>query len=443
MRHAKQAILAGLLSFAASWALGGERPEFPKYAIKAAKILTMKPAANDSEAIEAINHGVILVSNAKIEAIGSAADVAVPEGYTVIDASDRWAAPGIVESHTHIGTEGGFNDMVMPLNPELRIADCINPEDIAVKKAVTGGVTTVHTMPGSGTNFAGFSVIIKLDASRPEEMTLRELGAMKIAQAYNPERGAGDLGYTRMGMSWMLRHILQQAKEYTEAWRAYEQGEAPEKPEYKPELEKMRQAFEGKIPTIVHTYEGWGVMQTIRMFNDENNLHVIATHTAGGGYAVGDEAGKRERVHVNIGPRVLDFSWGAEDDGRMHGMGAEYYKRGVRNLSINTDAVGWWHFIAPQEELSFQAAMSARLGLDEVAALKAITINAAKALGIDDRVGSLDVGKDADIVIKKGSLLDVATPVDLVLINGRIAYRRNGVDLVAPDKASKANQAGL
>jgi imidazolonepropionase-like amidohydrolase len=273
-------------------------------------------------------------------------------------------------------------------------------------------------------------------------MTVRELGAMKMSQAYNPERRAGDLGYTRMGMSWMLRHILREAKEYTDAWQAYEQGKTTKKPQYKPELEKMRQAFEGKIPTIVHTYEGWGVMQTVRMFNDENKLEVIATHTAGGGYAVGKEAGKRERVHVNIGPRVLDFSWGAEEDGRFHGMGAEYHERGVRNLSINTDAVGWSHYIAPQEELSFQAAMSARLGLDDVAAIKAITTGAAKALGIDDRVGSLDVGKDADIVIKKGSLLDVTTPVDLVLINGRIAYRRNGVDLVKRDKTSTRDQTG-
>jgi imidazolonepropionase-like amidohydrolase len=399
-------------------------------------------AAKASGGIEVINHGVILTRGTKIRAIGSAADVAIPEGYTVIDASDRWVTPGIVEAHTHIGTEGGFNDMVMPLNPELRIADCVNLEDIAVKKAITGGVTTIHTMPGSGTNLAGFSVIIKIDGARPEDMTVRELAAMKVAQAYNPERRAGDLGASRMGMSWMLRHILQEAKEYTDAWRAYEQGKTRKKPKHRAELEKMRQAFEGKIPTIVHTYEGWGVMQTIRMFNDDNKLEVIATHTAGGGYAVGDEAGKRERVHVNIGPRVLDFTWGAEEDGRIHGMGAEYYRRGVRNLSINTDSVGWSNFIAPQEELSSQAAMSARLGLDDVTAMKAITINAAKALGIDGRVGSLEPGKDADIVIKKGNLLDITTPVDLVLINGRIAYRRKGVDLVVRGGKSTADQVG-
>jgi imidazolonepropionase-like amidohydrolase len=116
-------------------------------------------------------------------------------------------------------------------------------------------------------------------------------------------------------------------------------------------------------------------------------------------------------------------------DKHFYGMGAEYYKAGVRDLSISTDAS-----VLPQESLSLQAAMSARFGLDDQVALQAITISPARALGIDDRVGSLEVGKDADIVIKKGSLLDVTTPVDLVLINGKIIYQRNGVDLVAKEE---------
>jgi imidazolonepropionase-like amidohydrolase len=406
-----------------------------KYAIKAGKILTMAPGDNKG----VINHGVILVSNEKIEALGPRSSIEIPEGYTLIDASDRWVTPGIVEAHTHIGTEGGFNDMVTSINPELQLAECVDPEDIAIEKAVTGGVTTVHTMPGSGTNLAGFTVIIKLDRSEPEKMVLRKLGAMKIAQAFNPERRGGDLGLTRMGMSWLLRQILKRAKEYTDAWQAYERGQRKEKPRYKPELEKMRKVFNGEIPTIVHTYSPWGVMQTIRMFNDENNLDVIATHTAYGGYMVGKEAAKRDGVSINIGPRVLEFSRPTYD-AQFHGMGAEYHKAGVKNLSINTDSVGWYHFIAPQEELSFQASMSARLGLDEQEALKAITINSARAIGVDDRIGSLEAGKDADIVIKKGSLLDPTTPVDLVLINGKVVYQRKGLNLVCKEKKTPSEK---
>ena len=407
----------------------GDKQVSPKYAIKAGKILTMAPGKEFVAGKGVINNGIILISNEKIEALGPASNIQIPEGYTVIDASDRWVTPGIVEAHTHIGVEGGFNDMVTPINPELKIADSVNPEDIGVEKGVTGGVTTINTMPGSGTNFAGFSVIVKLDPSDPEKMIFREYGAMKMTQAFNPERRAGDLGATRMGMSWYMRQILKQAKEYTEAWRAYERGERKEKPKYKLELEKMRKAFNGEMPAIVHTYSGWGVMQTIRMFSDENSLNVIPTHTAYGGYVVGQEAAKRENVFINIGPRLMEFSR-PTFDGRFHGMGAEYAKTSVKELSINTDSVGWSSYIAPQEELSFQASMSAHFGLDDREALKGITINSARALGIDDRVGSLEVGKDADIVIKKGSLLDHTSPVDLVLINGKIIYQRKGIDLV-------------
>jgi imidazolonepropionase-like amidohydrolase len=396
------------------------------YAIKAGKIITMTPAGEFATDKNVINNGVILVTGGKIEAIGPASSIAIPEGYTLIDASDRWVTPGIVEPHTHIATEGGFNDMVTPINPELQIADCVNPEDTAIMQALTGGVTTIHTMPGSGTNLAGFTVIVKLDTSCPEKMILREIGAMKIAQAYNPERRGGDLGRTRMGMSWSLRQMLKQAKAYTQAWQEYEQGQRKEKPEHKPELEKMRKAFSGEIPTIVHTCEGWGIMQTIRMFNDENQLKVIATHAEYGGYIVGTEAAKRHGVWIDVGPALWSFlSWNPEMDNRFHGGAAEFYDAGVRNLSINTDSVGF----GEQEELAFNASMSARMGLDDEVALKAITINPARALDIDDRVGSLEVGKDADIVIKRGSLLDGTTPVDLVLINGKIVYQRDGVDL--------------
>ncbi|HUT45655.1 MAG TPA: amidohydrolase family protein [Sedimentisphaerales bacterium] len=435
MRHACSIAVIILAALTVSSSIAKDEPAPAKYAIKAGKILTMAPGREFVVGKGVINNGIILISNEKIEALGPASSIQIPEGYTVIDASDRWVTPGIVEAHTHIGAEGGFNDMVTPINPELKIADSVNPEDISVEKGVTGGVTTINAMPGSGTNLAGFSVIIKLDPSDPEKMIFREYGAMKMTQAFNPERRAGDLGATRMGMSWFMRQILKQAKEYTEAWRAYERGERKEKPKYKLELEKMRKAFNGEMPTIVHTYSGWGVMQSIRMFNDENNLKVIPTHTAYGGYIVGQEAAKRDGVFINIGPRVIEFSRPTYD-GRFHGMGAEYKKAGVKELSINTDSVGWSSYIAPQEELSFQASMSAHFGLDDRDALKGITINSARALGIDDRVGSLEVGKDADIAIKKGSLLDHTSPVDLVLINGKIIYQRKGVNLVGKQKTA-------
>jgi imidazolonepropionase-like amidohydrolase len=425
-----------ILSFIIGSSKAEEKSVHLKYVIRAGKILTMTSAEGSDTSGRIINHGIILVSSGKIEALGPASSITVPEGYTLIDASDRWVMPGIVESHSHIAVDDyGFNDMVTPINPELSLAESVNPEDITIKNAVKSGITTVHTMPGSGTNLAGFSVIIKLDGPCPEKMILRELGAMKIAQAFNPERIGGDLGLTRMGMSWSLRQILKRAKKYTDGWEAYKKGRQ-EEPEYKPELEMMRKVFCGELPVISHTYDGWGVMQTMRIFNDENHLKTIPTHTAYGGHLIAKEAAKRKNVFINIGPRLFDF-WMREGihrqsarNNRFYGMGAEYYKAGVRNLSINTDAVD----LGDQEELALQASMSARLGLDDEIALRAITINAARALGIDDLVGSLEVGKDADIVIKQGSLLEVTKPVDLVLISGKIAYQRKGVNLVAKEK---------
>ena len=400
--------------------LGDISEGMPKpYAIRAGKILTMVPAGDSGAGRCVINHGVILVSKGRIEALGPDSDVAVPDAYVLIDASDRWVMPGIIEAHTHIAVEGGFNDMVTTINPELEIDECVNLDDIAVEKAVTGGVTTIHTMPGSGTNLAGFTVIAKLDRSHREAAIVREVGAMKIAQAYNPERSAGDLGLTRMGMAWMLRQILNQARGYTDAWNLYESGSLKDKPAYKPELENMRKAFNGEIPAIVHSAEAWGLLESMYMFHDEYHMDTIATHTSFCGYMAGEEAARREKVHVNIGPRLVDFEgWNAPIDGRFHGMGAEYVSRGVRNLSINTDSVGW----GMQEELASQASMAVHYGLDEILAMEAITIQPARALGVDDRIGSLEVGKDADMVIKKGSLLDVAAAVDLVLINGRVVY---------------------
>ena len=379
-----------------------------KYAIRAAKILTVTKGT--------INHGVILVDDGVIKAVGTTAEVTIPKDYTLIDVSDKWVMPGMVEIHSHIGAEGGINDMVVPTNPELRVMDNIDPESWELQRAVASGVTTIHTIPGSGTNLAGFGVLYKPYGKTIDEMLIRPLGVMKISQAYNPERRGGDLGLTRMGMSWILRDILEKAKEYTEAWEVYEKGQRAEKPTKKPELEQMREAFRGAIPVLIHTAGARDVMATARIFYDEFQLSTIVSHATFHGYKVAREMAKRD-VHVNVGPRQLDF--GFSQDNKFYGLAAEYESAGVKNLSITTDAP-----VVAQEELFYQVAMAVRLGLDEKTALESVTINSARAIGIDDRVGSIETGKDADLIIKEGSLFDVTAPVDLVFVNGKIAYRR-------------------
>ena len=386
-----------------------EAAEPTKYAIKAGKILTVTRGT--------INHGVILIEDGVIKAVAKAADLKIPKEYKVIDASDKWVMPGMVEIHSHMAGEGGLNDMVVPTNPGLRIADVIDPEDWSIPQAVASGVTTVNTIPGSGTNFAGFGVLYKLHGKTVDEMLVRSLGVMKISQAYNPERGGGDLGRTRMGMSWILRDILNKAKAYSQTWQAYEKGEIKEKPGESLEYENMRQAIEGSIPTLVHTASARDVMATARIFHDEYQLKTIVSHATFHGYKVAKEMAKRD-VHVNVGPRMYDFSF--SQDNKFYGLAAEYKAAGVKNLSINTDAP-----VLPQEDLFFQGSMAIHFGLDEKTALESVTINSARAIGIDDRVGSIEVGKDADLIIKAGSLFDVTIPVDMVFINGKIAYRKD------------------
>lgn len=380
-----------------------------KYAIKAGKILTVTKGT--------IDHGVILIEDGVFKTVEKATDVDIPKEYKVIDASDKWVMPGMVEIHSHLAGEGGLNDMVVPTNPGLRIADVIDPEDWSIPHAVASGVTTVHTIPGSGTNFAGFGVLYKLHGKTIDEMLIRQLGSMKVSQAYNPERRGGDLGLSRMGMSWILRDILNKGKTYTQTQQAYEKGELKNEPGERLEYENMRQAIEGTIPTLVHTASARDVMATARIFHDEYQLKTIVSHATFHGYKVAREMAQRD-VHVNVGPRQYDFPFSR--DNKFYGLAAEYKVAGVKNLSINTDAP-----VLPQEDLFFQGSMAIHFGLDEKTALESVTINSARAIGIDDRVGSIEVGKDADLIIKAGSLFDVTIPVDMVLINGKIAYRKD------------------
>ncbi len=438
MRSASVYLL--LFSIAAAAAAGAEQknektPPKVETAVLAGKIVPVES--------EVVNDGVLLLGGGKIIKFGPRDKIKIPRGVKVIDARSHWLFPGIVEAHTHIGLAGGLNDMVYPLNPDLEVANSIDPECPMAKRALQEGITTINTMPGSGTNHAGYSVIIKLAGDSVDDRIVRNPGCMKIAQAFNPERAGDDMGGTRMGMAHMLREHLREGKAYTEAWRAYEAGKRKEKPPFRRDLERVRLVFEGKIPVINHTYTGWGVAEAIRLFHDEFGLHTIATHTAFAGYEAGRMAALRpSKVFVNIGPRLVEYR--RAPDGKVHNMATEYRKRGVKNLSINTDAFAvFYSMLSPQQHLFFQAAMSSHYGLEEEIAIRAITIEPARALMIQDRVGSLKPGKDADLLLKRRSILDVTAPVDMVLVNGEIVFTRGNVSIpvvTLPETAEKKKQ---
>lgn len=377
----------------------------PKLAIEIGKIIT--------SAGEPIIDGVILVSGGKIEAIGKRKDIAVPEGYQVIDNRDKFAMPGLIEAHSHVGGSGDLNEMVYQTNPELRNWDQIIPHNEQLKVAIAGGVTTICYIPGSGTNMGGWGTLMKTGPGKPEDVIMRAPGVLKIAQSGNPERRDGEVGSGRMGMNHVIRQQLLEGRLYVQQWDAWERGELSEKPEVNLRLEYFKPLFHREIPVVVHTQAYQVVQSTLRILHDEMNLAVVIDHGTFDSYKISDEIIKRN-IPVMAGPRGFRYE---PEDGQIKGIVAEYDRRGIINLGVNTDAP-----VIPQEELFFQAAMAVRYGWTEAKAIHGITIEVAKALMIDDRVGSLVVGKDADIVITTGSIIDPRNYVTQVFIDGKSVY---------------------
>src|SRR5947209_8320903 len=377
----------------------------PKLALHVGKIITCagKPIVN----------GTILVSNGKIEAIGPRAAIKIPDGYTVIDLGDKFAMPGLVDVHSHVGGSGDINEMVYQTNPELRVLDVIRPNNEQLKVAVAGGVTTICFIPGSGTNMGGWGTLMKTGPGTLDEVVLRQPGVLKIAQAGNPERQTGEVGSGRMGMNYNIREQLRVGQGYVKDWDDWEAGKRKNKPRVDLRLENFKPLFHREIPILVHT-QGYQVIQsTLRILHDEFNLKVIIGHACFDSYRLAEETKKRG-IPVMSGPRVFRYD---PDTGQIHGIVAEYAKRGVTFLGVNTDAP-----VVPEEELFFQATMAVRFGWTEEAALRGLTIEPAKALMIDKRLGSLEVGKDADVIVTTGPVIDPRSYVTQVLSAGKSAY---------------------
>jgi imidazolonepropionase-like amidohydrolase len=376
-----------------------------RFAILGGKVVTVTKGVHQG--------GAVLVSGGKIEKIlpDPPADFR-PRGYEIIDAKDHWVLPGFVDLHSHIGGSD-INDMVYPLNPGLRVLDNIIPNNPLLQKAQAGGVTTILFISGSGTNLSGFGALMKTAGATLDEVLIRFPGALKIAQGGNPERRGGDLGRGRMGMNWLIRNALEEGKRYTKKWDDYEAKTTSVRPEKNPRLEYFRGLFHREFPVVVHTQGYQLVLSTLRILHDEMGLWVVINHGTFDGSELAPETAKRGVMVMN-GPRQLRFD---SEAGSVVGLASRWYEGGVTDVGVNTDAP-----VVPGEELFYQAAMAVRLGLDETVALRGITINGAKAVGIDDRVGSLEEGKDADIVLWTGDPFDVRSYVAVTLVNGKVAY---------------------
>lgn len=377
----------------------------PKLAIHVGKIITC--------AGEPIVGGTILVADGKIQAVGKSQATTVPEGYTEIHHPESFAMPGLIEAHSHVGGSGDLNEMVYQTNPELRNWDQIIPHNERLKVAIAGGVTTICYIPGSGTNMGGWGTLMKTGPGSAEDVILKAPGVLKIAQSGNPERRDGEVGSGRMGMNYVIRQQLMEGRLYVQQWDDFESGKTTVKPSVNLRLEYFKPLFHHEIPVVVHTQAYQVVQSTLRILHDEMNLKVVIDHGTFDSYKISDEIIKRD-IPVMAGPRGFRYE---PEDGQIKGIVAEFARRGIQSLGVNTDAP-----VIPQEELAFQATMAVRYGWNEEDAVRGVTIEPAKALMIADRVGSLEVGKDADIVITTGSIIDPRNYVKQVFIDGASVY---------------------
>lgn len=400
---------------------GPESVPSPGYAFKVSKILPVESAPIDS--------GVVLTRNSKIIAFGRQDEVEIPDDFEVIDMGDLWCVPGLVELHCHIASKGrrDINDTVNPTNPEMRTVDLITMDHENFKYSLAGGVTTVQYIPGSGSNMGGFGTLSKTAGDSPEEALIRFPGCLKIAQAGNPERRSGDLGATRMGMNTGLRMTLEDGQRYMQEWEDFKAGTGP-KPKFHAELEYLRGLFRHEYPVCVHTQIYQVALETLRELRSEFGLWTVIVHGTFDAYRLSGEALERG-VPVANGPRQYQFdratsrfiglanAWYA---GGQHGWPEPVPGLGIDGIGINTDSP-----VVAQEQLTLQTAMAVRLGLPDEVGLRAITYNPAVFVGIDHRVGSIKVGKDADLCFWTGDPLDPRNRVETAVVNGKIAYQRS------------------
>ena len=362
-----------------------------------------------------IENGCILIGDdGKIAAIGK--DLPCPEGATVIDAQDRLVTPGCVDAHCHVGLDNqgmgwegrDYNEIVDPITPQMRAIDSINPLDEAFPLGLQGGVTTVCTGPGSANVVGGTFVAIKLAGKRVDKMIVKDPIAMKCAFGENPKRCYGQSGkkapMTRMGTAALLRELLFKSRRYME------DKEAGKNPGFDMKLEAMLPVMKGQIPLKAHAHRADDILTSIRIAK-EFGVGITLDHCTDGAL-IADELA-REGYWAFVGPSLGSKSK-LELSHKSFSTPAALWEAGVP-VCIITDAP-----VIPLQYLPMCAGLAVQAGLDPEKAWQAITVNPAKALGVADRIGSLEPGKDADIVIWTGDpMKDLGAQAWMTLVDGK------------------------
>jgi len=370
---------------------------------------------------EIIKNGIILVNeNGKIYTIGKMEEVKVPENAEVIDASGKVVTPGFIDAHSHLGIipEGldweysDVNDYYSPITANVKAVDAIDPYDSGFRESLEGGVTTVYTGPGSANVIGGIGVIMKTYGADLSEMLINPEAALKMALGAKRQqeyRSKNPYPTSKMGTVALLRTWLIKAREFKEGKIKEDKLDEEERQI----LKTIVNVLDGKMIAKIHlSYSPDEILSILRII-DEFKFYATIDHVFGGQLLAEQIA--RSKVPVVYGPPMLSkitsyFKYMSDV------APVVMYKKGVL-VSLMTD-----HPVIPEKHLRLLAAVTAKNGLSLNEALELITINPAKALKIDNLVGSIEVGKDADIVISSEHPVRPKAKIEKVLVRGKLAY---------------------
>jgi imidazolonepropionase-like amidohydrolase len=380
-----------------------------------------------------IDNGVLVVQRGKIIAVGPVDGTPVPGDAKVVDLSGKTIIPGLVDTHSHIGVfsrpgvaaNGDGNEGSGAVQSGVRALDSVYPDDPGIRMAVAGGVTTANIMPGSANVIGGQTVYVKLRGRTVEEMQIQSatvLGGLKMANGENPKRFNFEQRKvppgTRMKIAAMQREQFVKAREYQQRWTDYRTARNAGKdviaPDVDPALEPLVEVLQRKRTVHFHSHRADDLMSAVRLA-EEFGFELVLQH-ATEGYRIADELA-RHKIPVSL--TLIDSPGGKpETAGLLEENAAILEKAGVK-VAINTD-----DYITESRFLLRTGAIAVRGGMSEDSALKALTLRGAEMLHLDDRVGSLTKGKDADFVVLSGSPFSVYSVVLQTFIDGKCRFDR-------------------
>lgn len=396
-------------------------------------------AAEDRSVSPIIEKGTVVFQDGKITAVGE--NVAIPENAQVIDVSNRIVTPGLIDAQCHIGlSEDGvgragndLNESTNPVTPEVRVLDGINPADIAFRDAVASGVTCVQVTPGSGNIIGGETLVIKTRGTVVEDMVVRRPSGLMAALGEDPKRAFGSNfkpPLTRMGSAAIMRKALAAARDYARKKDAAVKSEQDAKesgksgsgrlPELNPGHESLIRVLRKEIPLRVHCHRADDIVTAIRIAK-EFDINISLEHCAEGDKVL--ELLAESGFPVTMGPGLTKKSKLETKDAGFAAPVA-VSRAGVK-LAIVTD-----HPALPIQYLRICAGLAVREGMDEDTALLAITRYAAEILGVADRTGSIEPGKDADIVVWSKDPFEYDAKVEYTFIDGKPVDTRDGHDVL-------------